>query len=53
MRKTQSKKAGKSRRRKRGDTPGPKPDILKIEEDWQDAIKKSLTKKKPADGWPK
>jgi hypothetical protein len=33
--------------------PGPKPDILKIEGDWQDAIKKSLQKKKPAKGWPK
>jgi hypothetical protein len=34
-------------------TPGPKPDTLKIEGKWQDAVKKSLTKKKPADGWPK
>jgi hypothetical protein len=34
-------------------TPGPKPDILKIDEDWQEAVKKSLTKKKPAEGWPK
>ena len=35
------------------DTPGPKPDVLKIEGDWKDAIKKSLQKKKPAQGWPK
>jgi hypothetical protein len=34
-------------------TPGPKPDVLKIDEDWQDAIKKSLQKKKPSEGWPK
>ena len=34
-------------------TPGPKPDTLKIEGKWQDAVKKSLTKKKPADGWSK
>lgn len=33
--------------------PGPKPERLKIEGDWQDAVKKSLAKKKPADGWPK
>ena len=32
---------------------GPKPDLLKIEGDWQDAVKTSLTKKKPAAGWPK
>jgi hypothetical protein len=32
---------------------GPKPDTLKIEGKWQDAVKKSLAKKKPADGWPK
>jgi hypothetical protein len=33
--------------------PGPKPELLKIEGDWKDAVKKSLEKKKPADGWPK
>jgi hypothetical protein len=32
---------------------GPKPDMLKIEEDWEKAVKKSLSKKKPATGWPK
>ena len=32
---------------------GPKPDTLKIEGNWQDAVKKSLEKKKPAGGWPK
>ena len=31
---------------------GPKPDTLKIEGKWQDAIKVSLSKKKPAMGWP-
>jgi hypothetical protein len=34
-------------------TPGPKPDILKLHGNWKDAIKKSLEKKKPAEGWPK
>lgn len=33
--------------------PGPKPEILKIEGKWQDAVKKSLSKTKPAHGWPK
>ncbi len=33
-------------------TPGPKPDILKLEGDWQENIKKSLSKKKPPEGWP-
>jgi hypothetical protein len=32
---------------------GPHPEVLKIEGDWQDAVKTSLTKKKPAKGWPK
>jgi hypothetical protein len=27
--------------------------MLKIEGKWQDAVKKSLSKKKPAEGWPK
>jgi len=33
-------------------TPGPKADTLKIKGSWRAAIKKSLTKKKPAEGWP-
>jgi hypothetical protein len=33
--------------------PGPKPDLLKIPGNWQDAIKKSFGKKKPPEGWPK
>lgn len=32
---------------------GPKPDLLKIKGSWQSAMKKSLTKKKPPEGWPK
>jgi hypothetical protein len=32
---------------------GPKPDTLKIEGKWQDAVKTSLGKKKPIGGWPK
>jgi hypothetical protein len=32
---------------------GPKPEVLKIEGDWTEAVKKSMSKKKPKDGWPK
>jgi len=32
---------------------GPKPELYKIEGNWQDAVKKSFQKKKPAGGWPK
>jgi hypothetical protein len=32
---------------------GPKPDTLKIESKWEDAVKTSLSKKKPSEGWPK
>jgi len=42
----------KKRQRKPKETPGPKPDMLKIEGDWRDAVKQSLKKKKPAQGWP-
>ena len=34
-------------------TRGPEPKRLKIEGNWQDAIKQSLQKKKPPEGWPK
>jgi hypothetical protein len=43
----------KAKRRKGKEVPGPKPDTLKLEGDWQDAVKKSLQKKKPSEGWPK
>jgi hypothetical protein len=33
--------------------PGPKPETLKIEGDYRDAIKTALSKKRPAGGWPK
>lgn len=40
-------------RKKPKEPTGPKPDRVKIEGDWQDAMKKALAKKRPADGWPK
>jgi hypothetical protein len=40
--------------KKKRKPPGPKPEILKIEEtDWKEAVKKSLKKKWPIAGWPK
>lgn len=38
---------------KKKQTPGPKPERLKIGGGWVEAVKKSLTVKKPAKGWPK
>jgi hypothetical protein len=33
---------------------GPKPEVLKINGNWRDAVKKTFDKKKkPANGWPK
>jgi hypothetical protein len=31
---------------------GPKPEALKLEGKWQEAVKKSITKEKPEGGWP-
>ena len=33
--------------------PGPKPDHLQIEGDWEEAAKKAIQKEKPNQGWPK
>jgi hypothetical protein len=46
------KKLAKPKKRSAA-TPGPKPDLYKIEGNWEDAVKKSFQKKKPAGGWPK
>jgi len=32
---------------------GPKPETVKIEGAWEDAVKTALEKKRPDDGWPK
>jgi DNA modification methylase len=34
-------------------SPGPAPELLKIDGDWKEAVKKALQKKKPPGGWPK
>lgn len=31
---------------------GPKPERVKIEGDWENAVGKALKKKRPKDGWP-
>ena len=32
---------------------GPKPDRVKINKDWEEALGDALKKKRPAEGWPK
>jgi hypothetical protein len=43
----------KKKQQRKKKTPGPKPEVLKLEGDWKDAIRKSLQKKRPDAGWPK
>jgi hypothetical protein len=45
--------AMKQRKPKIKETPGPKPDVIKLNGNWKVAIKKSLEKQKPPEGWPK
>jgi len=33
--------------------PGPTPETVKINDDWENAVGKALQKKRPKDGWPK
>jgi hypothetical protein len=33
--------------------PGPEPGRLKIEGDWEEAMKRALGKKRPPEGWPR
>jgi hypothetical protein len=50
---SRKKAVNNSNHSKKKATPGPKADRLKLHGNWQDAVKKSLEKKKPASGWPK
>jgi hypothetical protein len=50
MAKKKSKPAVPTRK---GAKRGPKEDRLRIEGDWKDAMRRSLQKRKPPDGWPK
>jgi hypothetical protein len=47
------KKAKKKSADRPKSAPGPKPDVLKIRGNWKDAVRQSLQKKKPAEGWPR
>jgi hypothetical protein len=47
------KAAGDLSHSKKRSTPGPKADRLKLSGNWKDLVKKYLSKKKPAEGWPK
>jgi hypothetical protein len=47
------KKNKQTSAKRRPQQPGPKPDMLKIDINWQQAIQKSLEKKKPPEGWPR
>lgn len=38
--------------KKKKKLPGPEPDRLKIEGEWQAAVRKGLKKKRPKEGWP-
>ena len=38
--------------RKRRNKPGPKPDHLKLQGDWEEAVQKAIRKEKPEEGWP-
>ncbi|MCH7792138.1 MAG: hypothetical protein IID31_07660 [Planctomycetes bacterium] len=37
----------------KGGTPGPDPERLKLEGDWEERVDDALGKKKPGKGWPK
>jgi len=49
MLKRKDNKLTKSKRR----NPGPKPEVLVIEGDWKNAMRKLISKKRPVGGWPK
>lgn len=40
-------------KKKHDNKPGPEPDTLKIEGDWEKAAQKAMAKPKPPGGWPK
>lgn len=33
--------------------PGPEPDTLKLEGDWEEMVGKAVKKERPKEGWPK
>jgi hypothetical protein len=47
------KAVSNSNHSKKKATPGPEAERLKLKGNWRDLVKKSLSKKKPAEGWPR
>jgi hypothetical protein len=45
--------ATKQSKSKKARKPGPKAEVLKIEGNWKDAMRKLVSKKRPVGGWPK
>ena len=46
-------KKSKTKAKKPRKPPGPTPEVLKIEGNWKDAMRKLISKKRPVGGWPK
>jgi len=46
-------KKSKPKAKKSENPRGPKPEVLVIEGDWKDAMRKLIAKKRPVGGWPK
>jgi hypothetical protein len=47
------KKSAKPAPKKPKAKTGPKAEVLKIDGNWKDAVRRSFQAKKPAGGWPK
>lgn len=43
----------KKKKPNKANRPGPKPETIVIQGDWEQAVKVSLSKEKPKKGWPK
>jgi hypothetical protein len=48
-----ARKSNKTKRPTKKAKTGPKPEVLKLEGDWRENIRKSFQAVKPAKGWPK
>jgi hypothetical protein len=48
-----ARKSNKAKQPAKKTKAGPKPEVLKLEGNWKDNIKKSFQAVKPAKGWPK
>lgn len=39
-------------KKKKGQVRGPKPEVIKLEGDWKELVKKALGKERPEGDWP-